>query len=95
MIQILFYLLLPLAGILGYWFEISWLYYAASILNLVFVLFAIGSKNLSKGNFEMLLVCMIGCWVVSHSFISGVLLGACLHLIVNGALSVWIILKRH
>lgn len=93
MMQVLIFFL-PLAGLLGYWLEVSWLYYTASILSLLFVLiFGIGAGNLSKGNLVRLLVYMIVCWILAHSFIDGVLLGVCLHLIINGILTTLLVLK--
>ena len=92
--QVLFFFLLPLAGLLGYWLEVSWLYYTASILSLLFVLiFGIGAGNLSKGNLVRLLVYMVVCWIFANSFIDGVLLGACLHLIINEILTTLLVLK--
>ena len=87
--QVLFFFLLPLAGLLGYWLEVSWLYYTASILSLLFVLiFGIVAGNLSKGNMVRLLAYIVVCWILAHSFIDGVLLGACLHLIINEILTI-------
>lgn len=67
----------PILGIIGFCIEESWLYYLASIPCLIAVLTMIYSKKLSLTMFELFLAIIIGCWILSSSFIDGLLLGVC------------------
>lgn len=87
MIRILIFAL-PILGIIGFCIEEIWLYYLASIPCLVAILAMIFTKKLSLTMFELFLAIIIGCWILSSSFIDGLLLGGCAHIVTTNLVTI-------
>jgi hypothetical protein len=88
MVQIIM-LTLPIIGIIGYYTDTEWLYYLCSILTLIATLTMIFSKRLSQTMFEIFIALIIGCWIISSSFIDGLLLGSCAFVIISNLITIY------
>lgn len=82
-------LALPILGIIGFCLEENWLYYFASIPCLVAISTMLYFKRLSIAMFELFLAIIIGCWILSSSFIDGLLLGGCAFIIVSNLIAIF------
>ena len=87
MIRILI-LISPILGIIGFCLEEDWLYYLTSIPCLVAVLTMSYFQKLSLTMFELFLAIIIGCWILSSSFVDGLLLGCCVFIIMSNLITV-------
>ncbi len=82
-------LALPIIGIIGYYTEVEWLYYLCSILTFIATLTMIFSKRLTQTMFEIFIVLIIGFWILSSSFIDGLLLGSCAFVIISNVITIY------
>ncbi|MDB0713551.1 hypothetical protein PL482_21135 [Bacteroides xylanisolvens] len=92
MIQIIV-LLLPILGLIGYFADLQWLFLTGSIGSLFFTLVALFTKQLTPTSIKWLIIASIAGWIISSSFINGVLLGICSVTAFSTIFSIFVILN--
>ena len=92
MIQIIV-LLLPILGLIGYFADLQWLFLTGSIGSLFFTLVALFTKQLTPTSIKWLIIASIAGWIISSSFINGVLLGICAVTAFSTIFSIFVILN--
>lgn len=91
MIQVIV-LVLPILGIIGYFTDSQGLFLTGAIGNLVFTLIAFFTGKLTPHSIKWLILACIASWIITSSFINGILLGCCVVMAFSVIMSLFIML---
>lgn len=91
MIQIIV-LALPILGIIGYFIDSQELFWLGAIGNLLFTLIALFTRQLAPRSIKWIIVASMAGWIITSSFINGVLLGCCFVTAFSSVIAVFIML---
>ena len=91
MIQLIV-LALPILGIIGYFVDSQGLFLTGAIGSLLFTLIALFTGKLASYSIKWLIIASIMGWIITSSFINGMLLGCCAVIASSTIMSIFIML---